>query len=301
MSTTRQRHPLRSAASAFALLLGIGMATSAHAEQISFQFEGYVTTFSNSTAFGGVELNNKVTGTLSYDSSTSPNKTWGSWASTYTLQGGATNLTFDLGNGKQYEDTTLNARVVNGPVYPNASDDTFVINDSYLDPSMYAKNGETQRLHLNFQNTTGINGLSSGQLPSNIALSRLPFSGGSLYVLTGAEPGGDDVYIINRANDAYQSGPYASSYVPSKYVTRYSRSNPNQGYYIPLDEPLPGYYYAGSELERYNTWLAAGNKPMYLDTLGFHITSISAVPEANSVLMLLAGAFVVGLIRRRAV
>lgn len=303
MSATRQIHPIRSSISTLALFMGFGMGASAHAEQVRFQFEGHVTTFSNSAAFGGVTLDDKVTGTLTYDTSTSPNKTWGSWAATYTLQGGATSLTFNLGNGRQYEDTTLNARVVNGPVYPNASDDTFVLNDSYLDPAMYAKNGEPQQLSLNFQNTTGINGLSSAQLPASIDLSRLPFSGGSLYVLSGTEPVGDDVYIINRLNDAYQSGPYASSYVPSKYVTRYSRSNPNQsGYYVSLDEQPSWYYYPGSELERYNNWLAAGNKPMYLDTLGFHMTSITAitaVPEADSMLMLVAGLAVACAVRRR--
>lgn len=291
----------QSSISTLALLIGLGVSASAHAYEVTFQFEGFVTTFSNSDAFGGVALNDKVTGTLTYDVSTLPNRTWGSWAARYTLEGGATKLSFDLGNGRQFEDTTLGARVVNGPVYPQASDDTFTINEGTFEPSVYARTGDTQLLHLNFQNTTGVNGLSAGRLPTDIDLSRLPFSGGSLYLLSGTEPVGDDVYIINRTYEAYKSGPYGGSYDPGTYVTRYSRSNPNHyGYYVAPETSSTTSYYPGSEEERYKNWLAAGNKPMYLDTLGFHMTSISAVPEADSVLMLLAGVAAIGMARRRA-
>lgn len=292
----------QSSISTLALLIGLGVSASAHAYEVTFQFEGFVTTFSNSDAFGGVALNDKVTGTLTYDVSTLPNRTWGSWAARYTLEGGATKLSFDLGNGRQFEDTTLNAQVVDGPVYPVASEDRFTINDYYLDPSMYAKNGETQLLHLNFQNTAATKHPSfSAHLPAGIDLYSMPFSGGDLYLLSGPEPTGDDIYVINRTGDAYQAGPFAGNYPSYRYVTRYNRSNPNQsGYYVSLEEPSSTSYYPGSEEERYKNWLAAGNKPMYLDTLGFHMTSISAVPEADSVLMLLAGVAAIGMARRRA-
>lgn len=300
MATALLTRRTQSTISTLALLMGLGATAPSHAYEVTFQFEGFVSTISNAEAFGGVSLNDKVTGTLTYDVGTVPNRTWGSWAATYTLEGGATKLSFDLGNGRQFEDTKLGARVVNGPVYPQASDDTFTINEGNFEPSMYARTGDTQLLYLNFQNTTGINGLSAGRLPTDIDLPRLPFSGGSLYLLSGTEPMGDDVYIINRTFEAYKSGPYGGSYEPGKYVTRYSRSNPNQyGYYVSLQEPSSTYYYPGSEEERYKNWLAAGNKPMYLDTLGFHMTSISAVPEVNSVLMLLAGVAALGMARRR--
>lgn len=290
----------QSSISALALLIGLGVSASAHAYEVTLQFEGFVTTISNADAFGGVSLNDKVTGTLTYDVSTSPNRTWGSWAATYTLEGGATKLSFDLGNGRQFEDTTLTAQVVDGPVYPVANDDRFTINDNYLDPSMYVKNGETQLLYLNFQNTAAAkHPYVSANLPAGIDLYSMPFSGGGLYLLSGPEPTGDDIYVINRTGDAYQAGPFAGNYPSYRYVTKYSRSNPAQSPSSFTIEGPYSYSYPGSELERYNSWLAAGNKPMYLDTLGFHMTSISAVPEANSVLMLLAGVAALGMARRR--
>lgn len=234
---------VRSKLSACALMLGLSAAPASYAEQITFRFEGYVTSFSNSVALGGMALDESITGTLTYDTSTVPDKTWGSWASTYTLQGGATRLTFMLSNGRLYEDTTLNARLVNGPVFPYASDDTFAINPVNLDASMYVRTGETQSLSLNFQNTSGVNGLSSANLPSYIDIARLPFSGGTLYAFSGPAPTGEDVYVINRVLEAYQDSPYANGYGTGlgNQVTRYSRSNPNQpGYSFSLEESQAG-------------------------------------------------------------
>lgn len=294
----------RSILCAYALMLGLSAAPASYAEQITFRFAGYVTSFSNSAALGGVALDDTITGTLTYDTSTVPDKTWGSWASTYTLQGGATSLTFMLGNGRLYEDTTLNARLVNGPVFPYASDDTFAINPVNLDASMYVRTGETQSLSLNFQNTSGVNGLSSAKLPSYIDIARLPFSGGTLYAFSGPAPTGEDVYVINRVLEAYQDSPYANGYGAGlmNQVTRYSRSNPNQpGYSFSLEESQAGgLYYPNPELARYKDWLAAGNQPMYLDSLTFQMTSISAVPEADSMLMLVVGLGVLGAALRRA-
>lgn len=298
-------HRIRHTIATTALSLGLGLTASAHAAQVTFEFKGFVTQLSNSAAFGGVGLGEEISGTLSYDSSTAPNKTWGAWAATYTLQGAGTNLTFKLANGKQYQDTTLNARLVNGPVYPIASDDAFAINDGYPHSSSYVRSGETQSLHLEFRNTTGINGLSSANLPTDIDLSRLPFTGGTLQIFSGPEPTGDDIYVIDRRTNAFEDSPYGGGsylgYPTYQSVTRYSRSQPEQAAYgFLIDGPYAGSTYPGSELDRYNKWLSAGNAPMYIDTLAFNMTSITTpLPEANSVLMLIAGAAIVGLARRR--
>lgn len=299
-----QPHCIRQAIATTALSLGLGLTASAQAAQVTFEFKGFVTQLSNSAAFGGVATGDEISGTLAYDSSTAPDKTWGAWAATYTLQGGGTNLTFKLANGKQYQDTTLNARLVNGPVYPFASDDAFAINDGYPNPSSYAKTGETASLHLEFRNTTGINGLSSANMPTNIDLSRLPFSGGTLQIFSGPEPTGDDIYVVDRRTNGFADSPYGGSstgYQNYQTVTRYSRSQPDQGSYgFQIDGPYASSAYPGSELDRYNKWLAAGNAPMYIDTLAFNMTSIATpVPEANSVLMLLAGVAMLGVARRR--
>lgn len=297
-------HCIRQVIATTALSLGLGLTASAHAAPVSFEFKGFVTQLSNSAAFGGVAMGDEISGTLAYDSSTAPNKAWGAWAATYTLQGGGTNLTFKLANGKQYQDTTLNARLVNGPVYPAASDDAFVINEGYPNPSSYAKTGETESLHLEFRNTTGVNGLWSANMPTNIDLSRLPFSGGTLQIFSGPEPTGDDIYVIDRRSNGYADSPYGgyyTGYQNYQTVTRYSRANPDQpAYSFPIDGPYAGSSYPGSELDRYNNWIAAGNTPMYVDILAFNMTSIATpVPEANSVLMLLAGVAILGAARRR--
>lgn len=298
-------HGICQTIAATTLSLGLGLTASAHAAQVTFEFTGFVTQLSNSTAFGGVALGEEISGTLSYDSSTAPNKAWGAWAATYTLQGGGTNLTFKLANGKQYQDTTLNARLVNGPVYPFASDDAFAINDGYPNPSSYVRSGETQSLHLEFRNTTGINGLSSANLPTEIDLSRLPFTGGTLQIFSGPESTGDDIYVVDRRTNGFADSPYGSPYTGFQNyqtVTRYSRSQPDQGGYgFQIDGPYASTAYPGSELDRYNKWLAAGNAPMYIDTLAFNMTSIATpVPESDSVLMLLAGVTILGIARRRA-
>lgn len=295
---------LRSTISALGLLIGMGATASAHSEQVTHYFTGVVTALSNSTQFGGASLNTEITGMLSYDTATTPDKNWGNWAATYTLQGDNTTLTLNLPNNTQYEDSTLDVRLVNGPAYPYASDDTFSINpNNWLTPSDYVSGGITQRLNLNFQNVTGIHGLDSALLPASIDLSKLPFSGGMIQVITGPTSTSDDVYIVNRGLIAYNSSPY-SSINNSISIHRFSNGT-NGGSQATFSlEPIPGAPtgYINPEIERYNTWLATGNTPLYLDVLTFQLTSIAtatAVPEANALLMFFGGIAAMGLARRR--
>lgn len=301
MSIKRQPHFVRSTTAHLAMALGMSMLTSAHAAQVSFQFTGVVTALSNGSPFGEVALGDEITGRLSYDTATQPYQKNGFWSAYYSLAGDSTSLSFTLPSNQTYETNSLNARVFNGPIYPHLNEDLFNLNDQYLPVADYFKKNITQHLSLGFQDLSLANGLASSHLPTSIDLSRMPFSGGTLSILSGPAPSGDEIYLINRTSNAFISGMYGGTESSYTYVQRISRSNPDaplSSFYL---EPLPGTptNYINHELERYNAWLAAGNKPLYLDTLGFHMTSISAVPEANSVLMLLAGVAALGMARRR--
>lgn len=301
MSIKRQPHFIRSMTAHLAMALGVSMFTSAHAAQVSFQFTGVVTALSNGSPFGEISLGDEITGRLSYDTATQPYQKNGYWSAYYSLAGDSTSLSFTLPSNQIYETNSLDARVFNGPIYPHLNEDLFNLNDQYLPVADYFKKNVTQHLSLGFQDLSLANGLASSHLPTSIDLSRMQFSGGTLNILTGPAPSGDEIYLINRSSNAFTSGMYGGTGYSYTYVQRISRSNPDtllSSFYL---EPLSGTptNYINYELERYNAWLAAGNKPMYLDTLGFHMTSISAVPEADSVLMLLAGVAAIGMARRR--
>lgn len=275
--------------------------TSAHAGATTLQFSGVVTALSNGDAFGGVSMGESISGTLVYDASAAPTKEFGFWAATYDLSGPDTRLTIQLPSGQQHEMRSFTARVHNGPVFPYFSGDEFSVGSTYVPANQLVSFDQRLSIGLSMRDETGLDTLASNRLPTEIDLSKMRYSGGTLNLISGDMPEGDEFYIVDRSSQAYNTGLWGAQTTIS-YVLKFNKQTPSHnGMYIPL-EPIPGQpEYISPDLVRYREWLAAGNKPMYLDTLSFHMTSISAVPEPESMALALAGLMGLVLARRRQV
>lgn len=275
-------------------------ATSAQADTTAFKFNGVVTALSNGDIFGGVSMGDAITGTLAYNASTPPTRDLGFWAATYELTAPDTLLSLQLPSGQQHALSSFTARVMNGPVYPHFERDEFSVGSSYLNAMQFVSTGQRLSIGLTMRDETGVGALSSNQLPTEIDLTKMRYSGGTLNVITGQLPAGDEFYIMDRSSLAYNTGLWGSVPSPTSYVLRFNKQTPSYNpYYIPL-EPYPGQAeYVNQDAVKYREWLAAGNTPLYLDTLSFHMTSISAVPEPESLALALAGVAGLMVARRR--
>lgn len=274
-------------------------ATSAHASVTRLQFNGVVTALSNGDAFGGVSMGESISGTLRYDASAAPTRELGFWAATYDLSGPDTKLAIQLPSGQQHEMRSFTARVLNGPVFPHFESDEFSVGSTYMPANQLVSVNQRLSIGLSMRDETGVGALTSNRLPTEIDLSKMRYSGGTLNVISGEMPQGDEFYLVDRSQQAYNTGLWGTQSFTS-YVLKFNKQTPNyNGVYIQL-EPYPGQQeYISSDLLKYREWLTAGNKPMYLDTLSFHMTSISAVPEPETLAMAMAGLVGLMLARRR--
>lgn len=287
------RFTLHSALSRHVLTVAIfaagTVASQVHAAATTFEFTGMVSGLSDSDTFGGVNLGQTISGTLSYDQSSLPTKTFGTWSANYNLSAPDSNLSVALPGGQVFQLNAFGAKVFDGPVYPHFSNDQFIVGSTYLDPAVYAKSGQSVMVGLSFESNDKADSLTSSALPKSLDLSKMRYSGGILSVITGKQAPGDDIYIINRSTMAFANGIWDSPY-SLNYVQRFSRTDPTQpSTYIMLDSYPGQSSYVSPDLERYRSWLAAGNTPLYLDALAFQMTSISTVPEPQSYALMAAG------------
>lgn len=273
--------------------------TSVHAGATTLQFSGVVTALSNGDAFGGVTMGESITGILAYDAGAAPTKEFGFWAATYDLSGPDTRLAIQLPSGQQHEMRSLTARVLNGPVFPHFESDEFSVGNLYLPANQLVSVNQRLSIGLSMRDETGVGALTSNRLPTEIDLSKMRYSGGTLNLISGEMPVGDEFYIVDRSQQAYNTGLWGTQPFTS-YVLKFNKQTPSyNGMYIQL-EPYPGQSeYISTDLLKYREWLAAGNKPMYLDTLSFHMTSISAVPEPETLALAVAGLAGLVIARRR--
>ena len=246
--------------------------TSANAGATTLQFSGVVTALSNGDAFGGVSMGESITGILAYDASAAPTKEFGFWAATYDLSGPDTRLAIQLPSGQQHEMRSFTARVLNGPVFPHFESDEFSVGNLYLPANQLVSVNQRLSIGLSMRDETGVGALTSNRLPTEIDLSKMRYSGGTLNLISGDMPAGDEFYIVDRSQQAYNTGLWGSQLFNS-YVLKFNKQTPSyNGTYIQL-EPYPGQSeYISTDLLKYREWLVAGNKPMYLDTLSFHMT-----------------------------
>lgn len=263
--------------------------TNANAGATTQQFTGVVTALSNGDAFGGVSMGDSITGILAYDASAAPTNEFGFWAATYDLSGPDTRLAIQLPSGQQHEMRSFTARVLNGPVFPHFESDEFSVGSTYMPANQLVSVNQRLSIGLSMRDETGVGALTSNRLPTEIDLSKMRYSGGTLNLISGEMPVGDEFYIVDRSPQAYNTGLWGTQPTVS-YVLKFNKQTPSyNGMYIPL-EPYPGQpEYINPDLVKYREWLAAGNKPMYLDTLSFHMTSISAVPEPETIGLVLSG------------
>lgn len=288
--------------------LGRGIATaaiafaaaSAHAGVTTLQFNGVVTALSNGDAFGGVSMGESISGSLAYDASAAPSREFGVWAATYDLSGPDTKLAIQLPSGQLHEMRSFTARVLNGPVFPHFESDELSVGNTYTSANQLVSVNQRMSIGLSMRDETGVGALTSNRLPTEIDLSKMRYSGGTLNIISGEMPVGDEFYLVDRSSQAYNTGLWGTQPFTS-YVLKFNKQTPSyNGMYIPL-EPYPGQpaEYINPDLVKYREWLVAGNKPMYLDTLSFHMTSISAVPEPEALAMVMAGLVGLMLTRRR--
>ena len=120
----------------------------------------------------------------------------------------------------------------------------------------------------------------SDSLPNSLTYSDVPYTNGSISYITGTLPTSGNVYLVDRYQD------YSNLYCAS------GCSAPGT---------LLSFGVGSSYYTDYQAWLAAGNTPLYQDTLWFNVSSFSVtpVPEADTSAMLLMGAGVMGFMARR--
>lgn len=275
--------------------------SSAHAGVTTLQFNGVVTALSNGDAFGGVSMGETISGTLAYEASAAPTRELDFWAATYDLSGPDTRLSIQLPSGQQHEMRSFTARVLNGPVFPHFASDEFSVGTTYMPANQLVSVNQRLSIGLSMRDETGVGALTSNRLPTEIDLNKMRYSGGTLNLISGEMPQGDEFYIVDRSSVAYNTSLWGTQPTIS-HVLKFNKQTPSyNGMYIQL-EPYPGQpEYISTDLVKYREWLAAGNKPMYLDTLSFHMTSISAVPEPQSMVLALAAVLGLVLARRRQV
>lgn len=194
--------------------------TNANAGATTQQFTGVVTALSNGDAFGGVSMGDSITGILAYDASAAPTKEFGFWAATYDLSGPDTRLAIQLPSGQQHELRSFTARVLNGPVFPHFESDEFSVGSTYMPANQLVSVNQRLSIGLSMRDETGVEALTSNRLPTEIDLSKMRYSGGTLNLISGEMPVGDEFYIVDRSPQAYNTGLWGTQPTVSYVLKR---------------------------------------------------------------------------------
>jgi hypothetical protein len=258
---------------------------TANAATIKYNYEGRITGLSDSSTLGNLQVGSYFSGSFSYDSETKPTSTNGWWSASYDLISPTATVSADLNNAISLKNSITSASVINAPAFPSAQYDSFSLRSAYVDPLSVKKGGSTSSISLSFNPTGNTGPFNSIKLPEALSLDTLPFSGGSITYITGTVPTTGNLYAIYRFPHPIGSTGSVACY----------------GCYGEGPAWIP-FASGNSDYAQYEVWLAEGNQPLYVDSLNFQFTSLTAaVPEADSYAMLLSGLGLIGLLFRRRV
>ena len=243
------------------LILFLTLSSAPHlamAEMVTYDYQAIITGVSDSSAFGGVTQGNLFSGVFSYDTSISPipgssySNSNGSGAR-FVLNGTGSSISATLPGLGRLNELLGSANISRGAnTSPNSTWYQLVLQSSkfMLNLATMTSNASSTPFTLD-------------SLPKVLTYNDFSSSNGSISQISGTLPTSGNVYLVDRY------GSYSNLYCIS------GCSAPGT---------VLGFGVGSSYYTDYQVWLAAGNTPLYQDTLWFNVSSlnVSGVSKATT-------------------